>query len=49
MAPEMMEVAREIATGEGMSNIEFRLVDGEEIDLAADSFDAVDVPLGDNC
>jgi len=41
MAPEMIEVAREKATADGLSNIEFRLVDGEEIEVPAESFDAV--------
>jgi 2-polyprenyl-3-methyl-5-hydroxy-6-metoxy-1,4-benzoquinol methylase len=41
MAPEMIEVAREKAAAEGLSNIEFRLVDGEEIDVPPESFDAV--------
>lgn len=41
MAPEMLEVARERAAAEGLSNIEFRLVDGEEIDVPVESFEAV--------
>ena len=41
MAPEMLEVAREKATAEGLGNVEFRLVDGEELDVEAGSFDAV--------
>ena len=41
MAPEMLEVAREKATAEGLRNVEFRLVDGEELDVEAGSFDAV--------
>jgi len=41
MAPEMIEVAREKAAAEDLSNIEFRLVDGEEIDVPAESFEAV--------
>lgn len=41
MAPEMIEVARENAKAEGVTNIEFRLIDGEEIDVPAESFDAV--------
>jgi ubiquinone/menaquinone biosynthesis C-methylase UbiE len=40
-APEMIEVAREIAEKEGVTNIEFRLVDGEELDVEPNSFDAV--------
>jgi ubiquinone/menaquinone biosynthesis C-methylase UbiE len=41
MAPEMLEVAREKAAAEGLNNIEFRLVDGEELDVPPESFDAV--------
>jgi ubiquinone/menaquinone biosynthesis C-methylase UbiE len=41
MAPEMIEVAREKAKAEGLTNIEFRLVDGEAIDVPPESFDAV--------
>ena len=41
IAPEMLEVARDKAAAEGISNVEFRLVDGEEIDVEAESFDAV--------
>jgi enediyne biosynthesis protein CalE5 len=41
MAPEMIEVARDKAAAEGVSNIEFRVVDGEEIDIPLESFDAV--------
>src|SRR2546428_3711506 len=33
MAPEMLEVAREKARAQGLTNIEFRLVDGEELDV----------------
>jgi enediyne biosynthesis protein CalE5 len=40
-APEMLEVAREKAEAESVSNIEFRQVDGEELDVPAESFDAV--------
>ncbi len=40
-APEMLEVARGKAADEGLSNIEFRQVDGEEIDVPAESVDAV--------
>jgi ubiquinone/menaquinone biosynthesis C-methylase UbiE len=40
-APEMIEVAREIAKNEGVANIEFRLVDGEELNAEPNSFDAV--------
>jgi ubiquinone/menaquinone biosynthesis C-methylase UbiE len=41
MAAEMIEVAREKAAAESLSNIEFRLVDGEELDVPPESFDAV--------
>jgi SAM-dependent methyltransferase len=41
MAPEMLEVAREKAQGQGLTNVEFRLVDGEELDVEPNSFDAV--------
>jgi len=41
MAPEMLEVAREKARTQGVSNVEFRLVDGEEIEVEPSSFDAV--------
>jgi ubiquinone/menaquinone biosynthesis C-methylase UbiE len=40
-APEMIEVARANAKAEGLNNIEFRLVDGEEISAEPNSFDAV--------
>lgn len=46
MAPEMLEVAREKARIQGISNIEFRLVDGEEIDVDPDTFDAVTCRFG---
>jgi len=39
-APEMLEVARENAKAEGVTNIEFRLVDGEELNVEPNSFDA---------
>ena len=41
MAPEMLEVARERAKAQGLTNVEFRLVDGEELDVEPNSFDAV--------
>ena len=41
MAPEMIEVAREKAAAEDLHNIEFRLVDGEEIDVPAGTFESV--------
>lgn len=40
-APEMVEVARGNSTKEGITNIEFRLVDGEELQVEPESFDAV--------
>ena len=40
MAPEMLEVAREKALARGLANVEFRLVDGEELDVEPESFDA---------
>jgi 2-polyprenyl-3-methyl-5-hydroxy-6-metoxy-1,4-benzoquinol methylase len=40
-APEMVEVARDNAKKEGVGNIDFRLVDGEELRIEPDSFDAV--------
>ncbi len=41
MAPEMLDVARDNARAQGITNIEFRLVDGEELDVPPASFDAV--------
>jgi ubiquinone/menaquinone biosynthesis C-methylase UbiE len=40
-APEMVEVAKDNARSEGVSNIEFRLLDGEELNVEPNSFDAV--------
>jgi enediyne biosynthesis protein CalE5 len=40
-APEMVEVARDFAREEGVTNVEFRLVDGEELNVEPGSFDAV--------
>jgi enediyne biosynthesis protein CalE5 len=40
-APEMVEVARENAKNEAVSNIDFRLVDGEQLNVEPNSFDAV--------
>jgi SAM-dependent methyltransferase len=45
-APEMLEVAREKARDQGVTNIEFRETDGEEIAVPADSFDAVTCRFG---
>ena len=41
MAAEMVEVAREKASAQGVVNVEFRVVDGEELGVALASFDAV--------
>ncbi len=41
MAPEMVEVARDKASAQGVGNVEFRLVDGEELGVPPASFDAV--------
>jgi ubiquinone/menaquinone biosynthesis C-methylase UbiE len=43
---EMLVFAREKAARRGVSNIEFRLVDGEQLDLPAESFDAVSIRWG---
>lgn len=40
-APEMVEVARDNAKQAGVTNIEFRLLDGEELNVEQNSFDAV--------
>ena len=40
LAPEMLEVARERAEAQGIGNVEFRLADGEELDVEAEAFDA---------
>jgi 2-polyprenyl-3-methyl-5-hydroxy-6-metoxy-1,4-benzoquinol methylase len=45
-APEMIEVARENARNEGVTNIDFRLVDGEELEVEPNSFDAVTCRFG---
>jgi len=41
MAPEMIEVAREKASSQGVVNVEFRVVDGEELGVDPNTFDAV--------
>jgi ubiquinone/menaquinone biosynthesis C-methylase UbiE len=41
MAPEMLDVARDNAAAQGLKNMEFQLVDGEELDVPPESFDAV--------
>lgn len=40
-AQEMLAVAREKAQARGLRNVDFRLVDGEELGVEPDSFDAV--------
>ncbi len=37
---EMLAVAREKATNQGLRNVDFRVVDGQALDVAAESFDA---------
>ena len=39
-SPEMLAVARDNAAERGLTNVEFRLVDGESLDVPAASFDA---------
>ena len=39
-APEMLAVAREMAEARGLTNVEFRLADGEELEAEPGSFDA---------
>jgi ubiquinone/menaquinone biosynthesis C-methylase UbiE len=46
MAPEMIEVAREKARAQGVANVEFRLVDGEELGVEPGSFDSVTCRFG---
>ncbi len=41
IAGEMLEVAREKAEAQGITNVEFRRVDGEELDVEPNSFDAI--------
>src|SRR3970040_751585 len=38
---EMLAVAREKAEARGLTNVEFRIADGEELDVEEDEFDAV--------
>ncbi|HEU4759696.1 MAG TPA: class I SAM-dependent methyltransferase [Dehalococcoidia bacterium] len=40
MAAEMLEVARDKARAQGIANVEFRLADGEELDVEPATFDA---------
>jgi SAM-dependent methyltransferase len=40
-APAMVEAARRVADGEGLSNVEFRVLDAEDMDLDDDSVDGV--------
>ena len=46
LTEEMLAYAREKAGQAGVSNIEFRCVDGETLDLPANSFDAVTIRWG---
>ena len=41
LSPEMLAVARDNAQQRGLANIEFRQVDGEELDVEPGTFDAV--------
>lgn len=41
ISADMLEIAREKAQARGLNNIEFLVVDGEELDVEAESFDAV--------
>ncbi len=41
LSEEMLAVAREKAQTRGLNNVEFRQVDGEEMDVETSSFDAV--------
>ena len=43
---EMLSFAREKATKEGLDNIEFQYVDGEELDFKPSTFDAVTIRWG---
>lgn len=40
-APEMVEAARRLGEGQGLSNVEYRVLDAERMDLGDDSVDAV--------
>jgi SAM-dependent methyltransferase len=46
LVAEMLAFAREKAAARGVQNIEFRHVDGEELDTPAGSFDAVTMRFG---
>jgi SAM-dependent methyltransferase len=46
LVAEMLAFAREKAAARGVTNIEFRHVDGEELDAPAGSFDAVTMRFG---
>jgi 2-polyprenyl-3-methyl-5-hydroxy-6-metoxy-1,4-benzoquinol methylase len=46
LVAEMLAFASEKAAGRGVKNIEFRQVDGEELDAPAGSFDAVTMRFG---
>jgi ubiquinone/menaquinone biosynthesis C-methylase UbiE len=40
-SPEMVAVARRLGDGQGLTNVEYRVLDAERMDLADDSVDAV--------
>lgn len=40
-APEMVDVARRLGAGQGLANVEYRVLDAERMDLDEDSVDAV--------
>jgi SAM-dependent methyltransferase len=44
--PQMLELARETATGRGLRNVEFRVSDGEMLDLPEGAFDAATMRFG---
>ena len=46
LVPEMVAYARECAAARGVSNVEFRVVDGEQLDVPPASFDAVTIRWG---
>jgi ubiquinone/menaquinone biosynthesis C-methylase UbiE len=46
LVPEMVNYARERATARGVTNIEFRVVDGERLDVPPASFDLVTIRWG---
>ncbi len=40
ITPGMIDVARNLASGQGLGNVEFQVMDCEALDVASDSFDA---------